>query len=266
MIEPLWMTAFIDLPASSHPAGQQFWQDVTGYAVSPARGRHLEFTTLEPPDGDAFLRVQRLRDGAAGIHLDLHVADLRTAADLAAGLGAREEVDLGDVIVLRSPGGLPFCLVGGAASVRPAAAEWADGATSLVDQVCLDIPAAGYDAECSFWSDLTGWELRGTAASGEFRSLERPPAMPIRLLLQRLGESSGPVRAHLDLASSNRTDETLRHARLGATVEREFDHWTVLRDPAGAPYCITDRDPRTGVRPQPESGGRPATSPPTVDQ
>ncbi|MDP3893741.1 VOC family protein, partial [Nocardioides sp.] len=118
----------------------------------------------------------------------------------------------------------------------------------IVDQVCLDIPATGFDAECRFWADLTGWELSGSPGFPEFARLARPAGVTVRFLLQRLGESSGPVRAHLDLASSGRAEETLRHARLGATVEREHDHWTVLRDPAGMTYCITDRDPGLGAR------------------
>ena len=37
-----------------------------------------------------------------------------------------------------------------------------------------------------------------------------------------------------------------RHVALGATVLAREEFWTVLADPAGLPYCITDRDPATG--------------------
>lgn len=246
MIAASWVSAFLDLPASSFDRGVAFWRAVTGQGLSPARGEHREFATLLPDEGDAFLRVQRVLDGPGGIHLDLHVADPRTAAGLALGLGATEVADRG-YVVLRSPGGLTFCLVTHPASHRPPPAEWPDGTRSLVDQVCLDIPADAYAAECGFWAALTGWETRASSVSSDFRSLARPDGMPLRFLLQRLGERSGQVRAHLDLAAEDRPAEVRRHATLGATVEAEHDRWTVLRDPVGAAYCVTDRDPATGL-------------------
>jgi hypothetical protein len=241
-----WLTAFLDLPATSFDRGVAFWRAVTGTGLSPARGEYREFATLEPAEGDAFLRVQRVLDGPGGIHLDLHVPDPRAAADLAVGLGGTEVADLGHV-VLRSPGGLTFCLVDHPASQRPPPVQWPDGTRSLVDQVCLDIPANAHDAECGFWSALTGWEPRPSSVSTDFSSLARPDGMPLRFLLQRLGEPSGPVRAHLDLAAEDRAAEVRRHASLGASLLAEHGRWTVLRDPVGAAYCITDRDPATGL-------------------
>jgi hypothetical protein len=244
---PFWASAFLDLPASSFSPGVAFWRGVTGFDLSPTRGDHGEFATLVPPEGDDYLRVQRVQDGPGGIHLDLHVPDPRAAADRAVTLGATEVADLGHV-VLRSPGGLTFCMVGRPASRRPPPATWPGGSRSLVDQVCLDIPSGGYAEECGFWEALTGWELTASPGS-EFSRLTRPPGIPLRLLLQRLGEPSGTVRAHLDLASEDRVSETLRHAALGASVLAENAHWTVLRDPVGSTYCITDRDPGTGMLP-----------------
>lgn len=244
MIAPLWISAFLDLPASSFDAGRSFWRGVTGYDVSAARGDQREFATLVPPDGDDYLRLQRVADGPGGIHLDIHVASPREAADIAVSLGAEKVADRG-YLVMRSPGGFTFCLVDHPASVRPAAAVWAGGHHSQVDQVCLDVPASGYDAECAFWAALTGWELTPSPVAPNFSRLDRPSGIPIRLLLQRLGERSGSTRAHLDLATDDRLSETLRHARLGAAVLAEHSRWTVLRDPVGATYCITDRNPHT---------------------
>ena len=69
---------------------------------------------------------------------------------------------------------------------------------------------------------------------------------PLDLLLQRLDRQDGPVAAHLDLGTSDREAETARHLGLGATLVAREEFWTVLTDPAGLPYCITDRDPATG--------------------
>lgn len=248
MTSPFWASAFLDLPASSFASGVAFWRGVTGFGLSPSRGDHQEFATLVPPEGDDYLRVQKVQDGPGGIHLDLHVTDPRAAADQAVALGAVELADRGHV-VLRSPGGLIFCMVSRAATRRPPPATWPDGNRSLVDQVCLDIPSSGYAEECGFWSALTSWELTASPVSPSFSRLTRPAGIPLRFLIQRLEESSGTARAHLDLAAEDRVSEVQRHAALGATVVAEWSRWTVLRDPVGSLYCVTDRDPRTGMLP-----------------
>ena len=65
-----------------------------------------------------------------------------------------------------------------------------------------------------------------------------------RLLLQRLDDPLGEVRAHLDLSTTDRAAEAARHEALGATRVADFDIWTLLTDPAGLAYCVTDRVPR----------------------
>ena len=243
-----WMSAFLDLAPDRFDDGAAFWCGVTGHRLSAARGPNAEFATLVPPAGDDHLRVQRLGEGPNRIHLDLHVEDpQRAAADavsLGAGVTVRAEAGF---VVMASPGGFPFCFVHHPASRPAAPATWPGGHRSAVDQVCLDIPAAGYDAECDFWQRLTGWELRVSPSHQEFRRLIRPSGQPLQLLLQRLGDDDGPVRAHLDLATSDRDAETARHVALGATVLDVRPGWTVLADPAGSAYCITDRTPGTRV-------------------
>ena len=54
------------------------------------------------------------------------------------------------------------------------------------------------------------------------------------------------MAAHLDLGTTDREAETARHLALGASVVAREEFWTVLTDPAGLAYCITDRDPATG--------------------
>src|SRR4051794_5212653 len=160
-----------------------------------------EFVTLAPPDGDDYLRVQRLGGGPGRPHLDLHVPDPTVAAEAAIELGAhvimRHEAGY---VVVRSPGGFEFCFVRHEASRRPAPATWPDGNRSSVDQVCLDIPPARYEAEVEFWRVLTGWEHRGSVGR-EFGRLFPPDSMPLQWLLQRLDAGAGPVTAHLDLAA-----------------------------------------------------------------
>ncbi|MEZ0578365.1 VOC family protein [Nocardioides sp. MH1] len=243
---PAWVTAFLDLAPGNFEDGVRFWAALTGYDVSPPRGESDQFATLVPRDGDAYLRVQRIEEGDDRVHLDLHVPDPGAAAARAVGHGATVVADRGDYVVLRSPGGLAFCFVTHRAEVRPRPTTWSGGHSSLLDQVCIDIPASSYDRECDFWRDLSGWEMRSSPVS-EFRSLVRPQGQPIRLLLQRLEDETGEVRAHLDWATTDRAAETERHLALGARVLDPRPGWTVLADPTGRRYCITDRDPETGV-------------------
>lgn len=245
-MSPAWITAFLDFAPDGFDDGVRFWSELTEYDVSPRRGDADELATLVPDDGDAFLRVQRLGTGADRIHLDLHVADPRAAADRAAGLGAQVMADHG-YVVLQSPGAFMFCFVPHAGAGRPRPTKWPGGHSSLVDQVCLDIPAPAYERESEFWRDLTGWEERRSAVSTDFHSLLRPDGHPLRLLLQRLGEETGVTRAHLDWATTDREAETARHVALGARVADVRQVWTVLADPNGRLYCITDRDPETGM-------------------
>jgi hypothetical protein len=240
---PFWTSASVDL-APEAPSTAEFWSGVTGYRPSLVRDEDGEYVTLLPPAGDEHLFVQRLGTGSSRLHLDLHVGDPVEAAAQAGRLGARVVAERG-YVVMDSPGGLPFCFVTQSASEPAPAATWPGGHRSVVDQVCLDIPSSSYDAECDFWWRLTGWEPRVSADHAEFRRLVRPPGQPLQLLLQRLGEAGGPVRAHLDLATTDRAAETERHVALGAEVQEVADGWTVLVDPAGSAYCITDRTPGT---------------------
>lgn len=240
---PYWVSAFLDLAPDDFDRGVAFWQGVTGYALSARRGVDGEFATLVPPEGDDYLRVQRLGDGPGRLHLDLHVENPTVAAEAAIELGAQVLVrHESGYVVVRSPGGFTFCFVRHEASVPPRPASWPGGHRSLVDQVCLDLPPESYDAEVAFWQALTGWEL-GPSLSHEFVRLLAPDDQPLRWLVQRLDDPGGPVRAHLDLACDDREAETARHVALGATVVRVYDGWTLLTDPAGGEYCITRRTP-----------------------
>lgn len=239
---PFWLTAFLDSSPEHHQQGVGFWQAATGYALSAPRGGDEEFATLLPPDGDAFLRVQRLHHGEDRIHLDLHVSDTRAAADTAVVAGAVEVVDRGHV-VMASPAGLVFCFVDQPAQLTPRPRLHADGTAARVRQVAIDVPRASYDAELAFWSALTGWRQRASTVTDAFRFLVPPTGQPLRLLLQRLEEADGPARAHLDWGTTDRMAETERHLALGAKVRAVHEHWTVLADPVGRVYCLTDGDP-----------------------
>jgi predicted enzyme related to lactoylglutathione lyase len=236
-VDVLWTTGFIDSPTADVEA---FWLAVTGTSPSQRRDGGV-FVTLLPAGGDAYVRAQ-VTGEPARTHLDLHVAGVPRAARDAVALGAQVIRDAGDLVVLRSPAGLQFCLVAWHGERdRPPARRWPGGQSSRLDQICLDVPEAQYEGEAAFWSSLTGWK-RQPSDLPEFESLARPDGMPLRILLQRIA-TTGPGM-HPDLACDDVAAEVARHVGLGAQVVREVPgDWTTLRDPAGREYCVTARSP-----------------------
>ena len=234
-----WAWLFLDTPRADAERSWRFWSEATGWTLSPTRGDHDEFATLVPLRGDSWLKLQAVADGPGGIHLDLDVDDVHVAAARAERLGATRTGAIGDaVVVLRSPGGLTFCLT----TWRGDADQVREGAPDLVDQVCLDCPGDVHGAEVAFWAALTGWEL-APSDEPELSFLRRPAGIPVRFLFQRLEEPTGPVRAHADVACVDRAATLARHLAAGATVVRVHEQWTVMTDPVGRVYCLTDRSP-----------------------
>jgi hypothetical protein len=249
-----WLTVFLDFPADSFDAGVAFWREATGSGASPVRGPASEFATLLPPTGDAYLRVQRVvkervAQGGGGYHLDLHIdtatRSLSETAAQAEALGARIQLVGDGLIVTDSPGGFTFCLVpwrGETVVPKPLVTD--GGAASRLDALCLDIPPADFERECSFWTSLTGFGIRPARVPGFFY-LSGQAGMPVLLLFQRL-DSADPgqrVRAHADIGTADRDQAVARHVALGATIVAAFSSWTVLADPAGHRYCLVSRDP-----------------------
>jgi catechol 2,3-dioxygenase-like lactoylglutathione lyase family enzyme len=242
-----WLSLFADVPAVSIDAASRFWATATGWAAGEPSGDDGEFLPFEPADGDRYLWLQRVARpaGSGGWHLDVHVPDRFAGVDAATAAGA-DVVRAGtDHVALASPSGLPFCLADddGRERTRPAAPS----GHGLVDQLCIDIPAPVFEEECEFWARMTGWARTGSDLA-EFDRLDVPLALPVRILLQRLGiDDTGGVRAHADIAAGgNRFTEVERHEELGAKLLGPGNGWTTLRDPAGLLYCITDRAPGSG--------------------
>jgi hypothetical protein len=247
-----WITVFLDFPAPAFGPGVAFWQQVTGYGLSAPRGNHGQFATLLPPSGDAYLRVQRVDDGPGGCHLDLHLdtaaQSLDEAASRAVRLGASvvHRNDDGSLVVARSPGGLAFCLVRWKGQTEVPGPLAAAGGVARADTLCIDVPPERFEQECSFWSELTGWEAVPARVPG-YRYLGRPegrPGLAVWLLLQRLDSAPAgqQARAHVDFGCTDQ-EAVSRHAALGARVTGAHRHWTVLTDPAGREYCLVSREP-----------------------
>jgi hypothetical protein len=129
----------------------------------------------------------------------------------------------------------------------PAPASFPGVRRSRVYQVCVDIPGPAFEEEARRWAALAAGRVDVLGRRPEFAWVRVPGApRPLDLLLQRLDRQDGPVTAHLDVGTTDREAETARHRALGASVVAWEEFWTVLTDPAGLAYCITDRDPATG--------------------
>jgi hypothetical protein len=245
------MTACLDVDPAVAAVAVAFWQAVTMSTVASSRGARDEISTLVPPDGDPHLRLQDAPVGSAPCHVNVHVQDVDGAAERAVASGAdvitAADNDAEDPLLM-SPGGFVFTLVRlRGESQRPAPVRWPGGHRSIVDQLCLDIPAPAFEREGRFWAALTGWEWYQSRPS--FSLLGRPAGQPLRLLFQRLEDAAAgePVTAHLDLACDQPTLEAERHVALGAHMVRRMPYWITLADPCGRHYCLTARNPDTGV-------------------
>ena len=243
-----WLTAFLDYPGDDFATGAMFWQAITASTMSPPRGIYGEFATLLPTSGDAYVRVQRIQEGNAKCHLDVHVDDISKEVERALELGAVVDREGHGITTMRSPAGLDYCVVmHHGEHERPLPSEWETRSRSILDQVSIDVAPTDFDAECAFWSEFSHWPLHEGSRS-EFAYLTRDPDVALRLMFQRVEEDEKRrASAHLDFACDHVTIETSRHVALGATVVRVFDDWTTMCDPAGLAYCITRRDPDTGT-------------------
>lgn len=239
MIDLTWLWLFIDAPEEVADEAWEFWRAVTGSTVSERRGETGQFATLLPVEGDPWIKLQRVGAGG-GLHLDLDTTDRGAALDAALAAGARHVTRYHDVEVMASPGGLPICLTLG----EPG--EWVRGPRTMLDQVCIDIPPRLWEAEVAFWSEVTGTPVT-TGLTPSFARILPPPGRPMRILLQRLESDAERVTAHPDLASADRAADTEAHVALGAELVQVNTLWTVLRAPGGQVYCLTDRDPATGL-------------------
>lgn len=240
-----WTYAFVDRPAASFARAHAFWTAVTDTRLSEFRGERDEFVTLLPGGGaDACVKVQGVDSGTGGAHLDFAVDDVPEFVESALRRGAGIAVEHEGWAVLRSPAGQLFCAVPWhGESVRPPVVRG-----SRLDQVCVDVPPSLYAAEVDFWSALLAGWASAPGSRPEFHVLRPPTGLPVRILLQRLGEER-PASAHLDLACADIAASRARHEELGASLVAPGAHWTVMRDPAGGTYCLTGRDPETGGLP-----------------
>jgi len=100
----------IDVPPADHARELAFWQGATGEPLEQFE-RHPEYHGAALHGHGFWLLIQRLEEGAAGVHLDIHTDDLAAEVARLEQLGARRVQELPFWQVLRDPAGLLFCVI-----------------------------------------------------------------------------------------------------------------------------------------------------------
>ena len=242
MVDPMrWLYVSFDVPESASDVAEAFWPAVLGWELGEPWHGHSEFRSLRPPGGDTYAHLQRV-DGPLAVHFDVGVDDVAAAAARLVALGATQLADFDIWRVMRSPGGMAFCLVPGGGETVPPPAVWPDGHRSRLVQLCVDSPPALHDAEVEFWRAATDWRYETSVLPEYGGKLFPPSPAPVRLLFQRLGEddSGTSARAHVDLGTDDIAAEVARVEALGATRSPyEGEGWVQLADPGGMAFCVT---------------------------
>ena len=119
-----------------------------------------------------------------------------------------------------------------------------DQQTARIAMVTLDVTEVKPSVD--FWSALLGWEV--AASTDDYAMLTGPDGSPA-LGLGRVDDHQPPSwpddgrkQFHLDLAVDDLEAMAERAVELGATLAdpQPGETWTVVIDPAGHPFCLTD--------------------------
>jgi hypothetical protein len=102
----------IDVPVNDHDRELAFWEAAVGQQLADFDFPEYHGTKL--PGHDFWLLVQRLKDGAPRVHLDIHTDNSSAEVARLERLGA-QRLDLvtrgHSWWVMRDPAGLPFCVI-----------------------------------------------------------------------------------------------------------------------------------------------------------
>jgi hypothetical protein len=100
----------IDVPPAEHDGEVAFWSAALGQQLK--QGEHFPEYHGVPLHGEEFgLLIQRLGDGPARVHLDIHTDDLEAEVARLEALGAERVEFVHAWWILRDPAGLLFCVV-----------------------------------------------------------------------------------------------------------------------------------------------------------
>ena len=100
----------IDVPSAEHDGEVSFWSAALGQHLK--QGEHFpEYHGVALHGQDFGLLIQRLGQGPARVHLDIHTDDLEDEVARLEALGAQRVEFVHAWWILRDPAGLLFCVV-----------------------------------------------------------------------------------------------------------------------------------------------------------
>lgn len=100
----------IDVPLAEHDGEVAFWSAALGQGLK--QGEHFpEYHGVELHGQEFGLLIQRLGDGPARVHLDIHTDDLDAEVARLEALGAERVEFVHAWWIMRDPAGLLFCVV-----------------------------------------------------------------------------------------------------------------------------------------------------------
>jgi hypothetical protein len=100
----------IDVPAAGHDRELAFWSAAVGQPLTRFDA-HPEYHGAALHGPQAGLLIQRLGDGPARVHLDIHTDDLAAEISRLEELGPERVQQVHSWWILRDPAGLPFCVI-----------------------------------------------------------------------------------------------------------------------------------------------------------
>lgn len=102
-------TVVIDVPASGHDRELAFWQAAIGKSLP--QFDYPEYHGGRLHGQDFWLLMQRLGEGAARVHVDIHTNSMEAEVQRLERLGAQRVQQAHSWWVMRDPAGLLFCVI-----------------------------------------------------------------------------------------------------------------------------------------------------------
>jgi glyoxalase superfamily protein len=102
-------TVVIDVPVSDHDREVAFWEATVGQPLP--RFDYPEYCGGQLHGQEFWLLIQRLDEGTARVHVDIHTSDLDAEVERLERLGATRVQQAHSWWVMRDPAGLLFCVI-----------------------------------------------------------------------------------------------------------------------------------------------------------
>jgi hypothetical protein len=99
-----------DVPPQAHDAELAFWQEVTGEQLVHYT-KYPEYHGGRLNGEDLGLLIQRLDQGEARVHVDIHTDDLDAEVTRLERAGAKRVRQIHEWWVMRDPAGMLFCVI-----------------------------------------------------------------------------------------------------------------------------------------------------------